>query len=413
MTGLTRRNFIGGTLAAATLGGARAFAAEGDGGRNRRPYAGVDWTKAQQIRTTSHGHCVNQKMLDTFLARGFEFLTISNYYPSAPTLPGKTFRSYHYHVHHDWPVMVNGRRTEGPFDWNRIIGPWKDELTGSFRAEYPFREGGPLFPNWPDGLLEAPNAEHHNFTDPLTRKRVGGLHICAPGSNFRSGTCDAHGRYRTDRRGYCSGSGEPWDVAIGRMLDALVYPEGGGVTINHPRWSRLDFDLLPRLLDFDPRVLGIEVYNFSGGKKCDYVWSDCWSEDYWDFVLRTGRQCFGFSVPDWDPKRGVNVLLPKERTVRSCLEAYRLGNFYGAVFGDVAKFTRLAFDGRTFEATTDVPCGFALISAEGIVASAYKAKSFSWTLPDGEEKKHVYLRLKAYPTANIDEVLFTQPQMLT
>ena len=25
---------------------------------NRRPYAGVDWTKARQVNTTSHGHCV-------------------------------------------------------------------------------------------------------------------------------------------------------------------------------------------------------------------------------------------------------------------------------------------------------------------------------------------------------------------
>ena len=52
--------------------------------RNRRPYADVDWSKVQEVHTTSHGHCENQKMLDAYLDRGFELLTISNYYPSAP-----------------------------------------------------------------------------------------------------------------------------------------------------------------------------------------------------------------------------------------------------------------------------------------------------------------------------------------
>ena len=55
--------------------------------RNRRPYADVDWSKVQEVHTTSHGHCENQKMLDAYLDRGFEFLTISSYYPSAPTMP--------------------------------------------------------------------------------------------------------------------------------------------------------------------------------------------------------------------------------------------------------------------------------------------------------------------------------------
>ena len=92
--------------------------------RNRRPYAGVDWANAFQIRTTSHGHCDNQKMLDAYMKRGFELLTISNYYPSAPRYPLKDVRENSFRLHHDFPVMVKGKRVEGPFDWNKIVVGW-------------------------------------------------------------------------------------------------------------------------------------------------------------------------------------------------------------------------------------------------------------------------------------------------
>ena len=38
--------------------------------RNRRPYTGVDWKNALQIRTTTHGHCERQNMLDAYMKRG-------------------------------------------------------------------------------------------------------------------------------------------------------------------------------------------------------------------------------------------------------------------------------------------------------------------------------------------------------
>ena len=51
--------------------------------RNRQPYQGVDWTTAHQIRGTTHVHCTTQADLDEILKR-IEFITLSNYYPSAP-----------------------------------------------------------------------------------------------------------------------------------------------------------------------------------------------------------------------------------------------------------------------------------------------------------------------------------------
>ena len=34
----------------------------------------------------------------------------------------------YYRVHHDFPVMVNGKRVKGPFNWNEIVGKWIGEL---------------------------------------------------------------------------------------------------------------------------------------------------------------------------------------------------------------------------------------------------------------------------------------------
>ena len=125
---MNRRGFIGCASAgiiAQSLSGAVPIKPKG---RNPRPYSGLDWSKVSLIRTTTHGHATSQKMLDTYLKRGFDFLTISNYYPSAPTYPGKKIRNDRYRVKQDFPVMVKGKRTDGPFEWNKIVGKWVNEL---------------------------------------------------------------------------------------------------------------------------------------------------------------------------------------------------------------------------------------------------------------------------------------------
>ena len=353
--------------------------------RNRRPYKGVDWSNAIQIRTTTHGHCEGQNMFDAYMKRGFEFLTVSNYYPSAPRYPLNEFHQWDYRVKHDFPVMVKGKRVDGPFDWNKIIEPFKDEIEEAYKKQYPFTRGKKILDKnpKPSHVLEAPNAEHHCFYDENNKKIVRGLHMCSPGSMFCSGTFDARNRFRTHGKGWCFGSGEPWPIAVDRMIAGLIDPKGGGVTINHPRWSKFALDYPLRLLDHDPRILGMEVIN---GKYRD--------EDYWDHALKTGRQCFGFFVPDWSLWPGCNVLLVKERTVKACLRAYREGNFYGALHGGRVAFTNLAFNGRTIEATTDKPVKFMLISAQGTVAES-TGREFSFKVP-ASAQSHVYFRLRAH-----------------
>ena len=420
---MKRRDFIGLAASAATAVATGDGAPRADGAqpaatagakvppRNRRPYSDVDWSKVVEVHTTSHGHCENQRMLDAYLDRGFEFLTISNYYPSAPTMPLKTFRDWHYRVHHDFPVMVKGKRTDGPFDWSKIVGAWAGELPPEQRRQLPFAEGPLRFSRVPDDILEAPNAEHHFFLDKNGRAHPL-LHMCAPGSAFCSGTFDARDRFGTHSRGYCFGSGEYVRTAISRMVDGMIYPDGGGITINHPAWSHLCDDTIWDLLDCDPRVLGIEVYNMCKPTK-NYPWSRCNCEDYWDRALSTGRQCFGFFVPDWGLHEGVNVLLVPEKTVHACLRAYRQGNWYGAIKGrGILRFTSIRFDGASLQVTLDKPAHIQVITKRGVTACANSDKmSFSVAVADRE--KYGYMRVRAYARDDSGEIIFSQPMMLT
>ena len=387
------------------------------GPRNRHPYSDVDWATAQQIKGTTHIHCTTQEQLDVILKRGIEFLTLSNYSPSAPWYPLSKMTENYYRLHHDFPVMVNGKRMDGPFDWNKIVAQWINELPPRLREEYPFKEGGKIFKPLPDGILEAPNAEHHHFMY-RDGADVWCLHMNSPGSTFASGTFDQSQKVKFQtgvRGGYHSGSGEFWQTAIDRMLAGLVFPDGGGVTINHPHWSALRRHLILDLLDYDPRVLGIEVIEGAHTN----------SEYYWDWVLATGRQCFGFFVPDHSISRkdgdfGVNVLVVPERSVHACLRAYRQGNFYGARRGlGELKFTRIAFSGgNAVEAETDRPARIEVITARGVVKRIEKGMSIKWTMEGpplcGGSRRHAnaFIRVKAYATDGSGEELFSQPYMI-
>ena len=375
--------------------------------RNRRPYAGLDWTKVQRVKTTSHGHCTSQKMLDVYLKRGFGMLTMSNYYPSAPYVPAAKMTSGYYRMHHEHPVMVNGTRTDGPFDWNKIISGWKDKLDPKVAKSFPLKEGGKMFKPLPEGVLEAPNAEHHGFR--LANGRAAGsLHMCAPGSAFASGTFDAHDVFKTLSHGYHYGSGEFWGTAVDRMIAGLIHPDGGGVTINHPTWTKLNRELMLEILDWDPRVLGIEVLEAGFN-----------SESYWDWALATGRQCFGFFVPDWSINKevfGVNVLCVEQKSVQACLQAYRKGNFYGAAHGlDELAFTSLSFDGKRVRATTDKPAKLQVITARGVVVETTGTEVTWDVVPNGSSvgpHVDVFARVKAFAADGCGEVLYSQPFML-
>ena len=79
---MTRREFVGSAVAGIVAGAyPKAAGASATSRpvppRNRRPYAGLDWSKVIRIKTTSHGHCQSQWWLDQYLKRGFGLITMS------------------------------------------------------------------------------------------------------------------------------------------------------------------------------------------------------------------------------------------------------------------------------------------------------------------------------------------------
>ena len=372
--------------------------------RNPHPYQGIDWAKVHQVKTSSHVHITDQAKLDRFIAKGFTFFTLSNYYPSAPYYPMSRMTLNYYRVHHEHPVMVNGVLTKGPFDWNEILKPWIAEVDAQYSKSYPFKEGGKAFTNIPDNIMEAPNAEHHSFTDC-------NAHITAPGSFYKSGTFDARNFFLTKSKGgYNYGTGLPWRKAVDNMLAELQYPDGGGVVLNHPQWSSFKRDTMLEILDHDPRLLGIEVFNHTSRTKVGDAIN--WSEDYWDYALGTGRQCFGFFVHDWSSTNGVNILIVPELNAHECLKAYRQGNWYGAVYGqNQLGFTLISFDGATLKANTDKTAKFQVVSKEGIIHESTTA-SLELPIAKADYAKHGFLRIKAFATDDSGEIIFSQPFML-
>ncbi len=145
------------------------------------------------------------------------------------------------------------------------------------------------------------------------------------------------------------GTNRPWRDVFRAALDGdeggggLLHADGGGLTLNHPTGKLADY--LP-MLDFDPRVLGIEVWNqLTSGFGSSRGFYDHTGQpnlhfyQLWDDILRTGRRCWGFFVKDHNTfGRGRNVLLvpklddvPATEREAAALRAYRKGSFFGSV----------------------------------------------------------------------------------
>lgn len=374
--------------------------------RNRAPYEHVAWESVQHIQTTSHGHMRRQETLDRMYVSGIRFFTISNYYPSAPLCPMAGIRDGQFHVSQDHPVIVDGKPKPGPFMWNDIImdaqSGWAGELPEEYRGRLPFKAGDAAFTKVPGDILEAPNAEHHSFTDTS-------LHICAPGAAFASGTFDARSRFKLQDHGYRMGMARPWREGFQLVLDSLVVPDGGGITLNHPVWSKLTYESVVEMLDFDARVLGIEVFNH--GCVLEREDKTCAANEVlWDRILASGRQCYGFFVPDHRaqvnaPWQGRNVLLVDAFTVEDCLRAYRTGAFYGALRGNGLRFTSIVVRDGEIRVVTNRATSIEFITEKGVAASLDGPEG-AYALPDDT----VFVRVRAKDTAG--ETLYSQPAML-
>jgi hypothetical protein len=382
------------------------------------PYADVQWEKAHYVPSATHVHVESQEKLDKYYHRfGLRHIPISNYYPSAPTYPIQSIRYNQYAVEQRFEGVYNadtskkgearwadGKLLQGPFHWNDIImkgsNAWVNELPAELQAKLPIQLGDFIFKNVPSDVIVSPNAEHHSFTDAP-------LHACAPGSMYSSGNFDVHDVFKTQEHGYAIGTGLPWSVVFKKMLDKLLFPDAGGITINHPVWSRLTTDQVFSMLDFDPRVLGIEVYNDT----CASAFGDPplgWSVKLWDEVLRTGRRCLGFFVPDHTIGRGKNILLVPSFTEYECLKAYRKGAFFGVINGSGLQFTRISLENNELSVALNDRAAIRIVTDKGEAQKA-SGKEVVYRIPmeTGGVPAISYVRVEAVDEGS--EQIFSQP----
>lgn len=308
----------------------------------RNPYENIEWNNVIEIPSLSHAHCTKERP-DRFLmyySGGIRHFGISNYYPSEPYYP---------------------------------LDDYFTEIT------------------IPEDAISCPNAEHHGLL--LNGIWNSKLHINGLVSFFSSNPSSSQ-----------RGIDNTWQYCVDRILENLQFSDGGGATINHPVWTGLNSKQICDILDYDKRVLGMEIYSGDGTES-----TLGYCLELWDEVLLTGRRCYGFCVPDHDVEtqeenfRGRNILLCSEATEYDCAKAYRNGHFYGAKINSDLKFNSILFTNNTLSVETS--------NADNIVVVIDGNK----TIINGSNceidipKKSIYVRVEAY---TIDNVIYSQPIML-
>ena len=241
------------------------------------------------------------------------------------------------------------------------------------------------------GVTEIPNAEHHNFTNNLS------FHLNAVGSTFSSGKPSGQTPI---------GVNDTWEHGIIKMKRDLLYPDGGGVTINHPIWSNLTLQAITDMLDFDPVVLGIEIYNFD----CEADDETGWALELWDNILKTGRRCWGFAVPDHyaEYEDGANwegsiTLFVPSNTQENCLKAIRDGAFYIQQKHTSLSLTDLVVNGHSVTVTASESATIKTV-IDGEVADTTTGTTKTVNVPNGA----TYVR---FEIATANDQIFTNPIM--
>jgi len=355
--------------------------------RIENPYADVPWDKAEYLHSFSHQHGQNPQI---FWDMGYRHLPLSNYYPSKPFYPlPEAFAREHpdavggpnaeQHSTTDSGIHFNALGSlyttgygytpgikagtapiEHVFGGLKVFDPQNAPWRGIYRLDVEFapaggtdaqaavsltvegavRVDGKTFATAGDGIVREL---------PLTGKSAKSFCLKALSDSMRVKIGFDPASTKITKFRLMQGTYRPWRDAFraaldgtlknaqGQPVEGLLYPDGGGITINHPTCGLKA--LLP-LLDFDGRVLGIEVWNQHVYFGASAAHPDTMPfYDLWDDVLRTGRRCFGFFVKDHLLfGRGRNVLLvsgfsaltPRERE-REALRAYRQGRFFGLI----------------------------------------------------------------------------------
>ena len=356
------------------------------------PYEEIDWDTWETVDSMSHQHQgTTDKSREIFHAMGYRHFAFSNYYPSAPTLLSDSFRETHADV--TWaPNAEQHSFLDSSLHFNslgsRLETGFGKYVSSAERKTAPINhrfEGIRIFDKvrpW-EGVyrLDIKLKRLANSSDETEAATliIDGAHACDRKEDFadkgpvnnRSIAAENHTIYlRTQSDSIeiqlnfdseklevtqlrlMQGSNRPWrDVFLaaldgetreGESVGGLIDPEGGGITLNHPGGK---MDTYLEMLDFDSRVLGLEVWNQltsgfgSNGKSNHLTKPPSHFYQLWDEVLSTGRRCWGFFVKDHNTYgRGRNILMApplasksSEERESTLLRAYRKGAFFGAV----------------------------------------------------------------------------------
>lgn len=249
------------------------------------------WSSAvKDIKSTCHLHVTRATHFMRAYNKGYDHLAISNYHASKPTVPIREII-----------------QTLPGYDSSMVIR---------------------------DSFLESPNAEHVYFDG--TR-----AHLNSVGSFVTSGS---------DNTGVGEGGfdGTVRDF-VAETEQMLKYPNGGGVTINHPYWSGMTAAEILEIIELSDIVFAMEIYNAAS----EATNGKGYSLDLWDEVLSTGTQIFGTAVPDhaaesafdWENLPfGFNHMLCVTETEQEIMLAYRKGRFYTTILNDDLLLKNFAID---------------------------------------------------------------------
>lgn len=231
------------------------------------------------------------------------------------------------------------------------------------------------------GFLASPNGEQAHFSD-----QAKGVHACSVGS-------------------FLSAPTEHYLGTFGDMVKAAVsqlqFPGAGGVTINHPKTGSLTAEAIAALMDANPGIFAMEIYNSNvqfnqGDNKGMAV-------DLWDGVLATGRQIYGTAVPDHEiqnhaasPRGGFGYchVLVRAKTEQQILNAYANGRFYASIDNDGLTFTELKFVDGVFTVEVSESSTITFVTANGRTTSTGTSATYTPAAND------VYVRVEATRGSN-------------
>lgn len=299
-------------------------------------------------------------------------------------------------------MSISHEHCENQTEFGYIVnGGAKHIAISNYYPSKPVYPLSDMFTDIPSDVIASPNAEHHNFN-------VTDLHMNSLGSFFQSGSPRGETPFGVNLA-------SPKTI-VPQIIAQLQYPDGGGVTINHPTWSNLTVETIESILDIDDRVLGLEIFNsFIGpvdigweGATAPHIESMESNIEKWDEVLKTGRRCWGFCVADHQGQAnsnwmGRNMLLVPSKTEYNCLKAYRKGEFYGQLKRTDLTFTGIGFTNNVLSVSTNNAETIDIV-VDGVKTS-YSASSATQSIPSGA----TYVRAEAHTS---EDSIFSNPIMI-